>query len=89
MKLIVFQFELNMITCLPNMLMCLLNFQPLVPSVFSISDIRGVILESSKSVTKLTTLHVYCDTIIVSDELHLKCYSLFDPIMTQKAHEVS
>lgn len=66
-----------------------LFLQPDLPSVFNEDDCRGIISAVTRSMSKQSILHVYCDTVIVSDELIKKCYESFDPLMTKKAQEVS
>ncbi|XP_042907673.1 E3 UFM1-protein ligase 1 [Parasteatoda tepidariorum] len=60
----------------------------LLPSVFTQEDIQGIIATVTKSIAKQgSVVHVYCDTIVVSDEFIKSCQQSFEPLMTNKAKD--
>ncbi|XP_054715916.1 E3 UFM1-protein ligase 1-like [Uloborus diversus] len=64
------------------------DIMPILPSVFSTEDCRGIINAVTKSLTKQSSLiHIYCDTIVISDDFLKSCQSAFAPLMTSKAQE--
>ncbi|GIY70239.1 e3 UFM1-protein ligase 1 [Caerostris extrusa] len=61
---------------------------PLLPSIFTPEDFHGVIAAATKSFVKQgSAIHVYCDSILVSNELITTCEKNFEPIMETKAKE--
>ncbi|GIY39049.1 e3 UFM1-protein ligase 1 [Caerostris darwini] len=61
---------------------------PLLPSIFIPEDFHGVIAAATKSFVKQgSAIHVYCDSILVSNELITTCEKNFEPIMETKAKE--
>lgn len=63
------------------------DVMPVLPSIFSTEDCHGIITEVTKSMPKQSILHIYCDTIIASDDLIKTCYNSFDSTMSAKAQE--
>ncbi|GFT87278.1 hypothetical protein NPIL_289781 [Nephila pilipes] len=61
---------------------------PVLPSVFTPEDCPGIIAAVTKSITKQgVVIHVYNDSIVVSNDLVETCEKSFEPLMEAKAKE--
>ncbi|GBL86155.1 E3 UFM1-protein ligase 1 [Araneus ventricosus] len=66
------------------------DIMPILPSIFTTEDCHGIIGAVTKNFAKLgSVVHVYGDSILVSDPLIVNCEKSFDTIMETKAKEVS
>ncbi|GFY01667.1 e3 UFM1-protein ligase 1 [Trichonephila clavipes] len=62
---------------------------PVLPSIFTPEDCHEIIGVVTKSIVKQgAVIHVYCDTILVSNDLVETCEKSFEPLMEAKAKEV-
>ncbi|XP_035218444.1 E3 UFM1-protein ligase 1-like [Stegodyphus dumicola] len=59
----------------------------ILPSGFTTEDCHGMISAVTKSMSKQGIVHVYCDTIVVSDDFIKKAEATFAALMPSKAQE--
>ncbi|GFQ71865.1 hypothetical protein TNCT_696221 [Trichonephila clavata] len=61
---------------------------PVLPSIFTPEDCHEIIGVVTKSIVKQgAVIHVYCDSILVSNDLVETCEKSFEPLMEDKAKE--
>ena len=77
--------------CLLIVTCCFVLLQPLLPSLFEPEDAEQILTEvlkdtKVKSVTQ--NVHIFCNTVIVTDHFIQKLSKPFDAIIQEKAEEV-
>ena len=66
----------------------LLFYQPLLPSPFTAED-AGQLLQSCLKAAGRSSAHVFCDSIVVSEQFLQNCKDPFQQLMQDKAKTVS
>ncbi|XP_023230156.1 E3 UFM1-protein ligase 1-like [Centruroides sculpturatus] len=65
-----------------------IDAMPLLPSVLNEDDMQQIVQIVLKSYLKSNTnIHIFCNTILVSDVFLQDCFKIFEPIMIKKSEE--